>query len=65
VTAIELRPEGTLQTARLFEAHATRVLAYCQRRLGSRAEAEDALQTVFLYAHRALRRGVVPESEEA
>lgn len=65
MTAIELRPEGTAQTARLFEAHAPRVLAYCQHRLGSRPEAEDAAQTVFLYAHRALHRGVVPESEEA
>jgi RNA polymerase sigma-70 factor (ECF subfamily) len=65
VTAIELRPEGIAQTARLFEAHGPRVLAYCQRRLGSRPEAEDAAQTVFLYAHRALHRGVVPESEEA
>jgi RNA polymerase sigma factor (sigma-70 family) len=65
VTAIELRPEGTAQTARLFEAHAPRVLAYCRHRLGSRSEAEDAAQTVFLYAHRALRRGVVPDSEEA
>jgi RNA polymerase sigma-70 factor (ECF subfamily) len=65
VIGIELRPEGSAQTARLFEAHAPRVLAYCQRRLGSRPEAEDAAQTVFLYAHRALGRGVVPESEEA
>jgi RNA polymerase sigma-70 factor (ECF subfamily) len=65
VTAIELRPEGTAHTARLFELHAPRVLAYCLRRLGSRSEAEDAVQTVFLYAHRALGQGVVPESEEA
>jgi RNA polymerase sigma-70 factor (ECF subfamily) len=64
VTAIELRPEGA-ESARLFEIHAPRLLAYCVRRLGSRSEAEDAVQTVFLQAHRALRRGVVPQSEEA
>lgn len=64
MTAIELRPEG-MQTARLFETHGPRLLGYCVRRLGSRTEAEDAVQTVFLYAHRALRRGVVPNSEEA
>ena len=33
--------------------------------LGSRAEAEDAVQTTFVYALRALRRGVVPENEAA
>jgi RNA polymerase sigma-70 factor (ECF subfamily) len=64
VTAIELRPEGA-ESARLFEIHAPRLLAYCVRRLGSRSDAEDAVQTVFLQAHRALRRGVVPQSEEA
>lgn len=51
--------------ARLFEQHADRLLAYCTRFLGSRADAEDAVQTTFLYAQRALERGVVPESEYA
>jgi RNA polymerase sigma-70 factor (ECF subfamily) len=49
----------------LFAAHSDRLLAYCVSLLGSRAEAEDALQTTFLYAHRALERGVVPENEYA
>jgi RNA polymerase sigma-70 factor (ECF subfamily) len=31
--------------------------------LGSRDEAEDAVQTTFLNAHRALQRGVTPEAE--
>ena len=31
--------------------------------LGSREEAEDALQSTFLNAHRALQRGVTPEAE--
>jgi RNA polymerase sigma-70 factor, ECF subfamily len=47
----------------LFEAHSDRLFAYCLRYLGSRPEAEDAVQTTFLYAHRALERGVVPQAE--
>src|SRR5688572_16117357 len=49
----------------LFERHGDRVLAYCRRRLGTPEEAEDALQTTFLYACRGLQRGVVPETEIA
>jgi RNA polymerase sigma-70 factor (ECF subfamily) len=49
----------------LFERHGDRVLAYCRRRLRSQEEAEDALQTTFLYACRGLQRGVVPETEIA
>jgi RNA polymerase sigma factor (sigma-70 family) len=41
------------------------MVGYCTRRLRSRSEAEDAAQTTFLYALRALRRGVVPECESA
>ncbi len=50
---------------RMFERHGDRVLAYCRRRLGSAEEAEDALQTTFLYACRGLGRGVVPVTEVA
>lgn len=53
------------ETTRLFEAYADRMLAYCTRRLRSRSDAEDAVQTIFLYAMRALRRGVEPECESA
>jgi RNA polymerase sigma-70 factor, ECF subfamily len=49
----------------LFERHGERVLAYCRRRLRTPEEAEDALQTTFLYACRGLQRGVVPETEIA
>ena len=49
----------------MFERHGARVLAYCRRRLGSPEEAEDALQTTFLYACRGLQRGVVPVTEIA
>jgi RNA polymerase sigma-70 factor (ECF subfamily) len=54
-----------LEAARLFELYSERIFRFCLRRLGSRADAEDAVQTTFLCALRALRRGVVPESEAA
>jgi RNA polymerase sigma factor (sigma-70 family) len=49
----------------LYERHATRIQSYCLHQLGSREEAEDAVQTTFMNAFRALRKGVVPESEAA
>ena len=49
----------------LFAAYSSQIFAYCLHNLGSRSDAEDALQTTFLQAHRALRRGVVPECESA
>jgi RNA polymerase sigma-70 factor (ECF subfamily) len=65
VTSIELRPGDTTQAGRLFEEYSERLFKFCHGRLGSRSEAEDAVQTSFLYAHGALQRGVVPESEAA
>jgi RNA polymerase sigma factor (sigma-70 family) len=59
------RPEVQVAVQTLFERHGERVLAYCRRRLRSREEAEDALQTTFLYACRGLQRGVVPKTEIA
>lgn len=53
----------TIEAGRLFEEHSERILGFCLRELRSRSEAEDALQTTFLYAHRALQRGVVPQAE--
>ena len=38
---------------------------YCLRQLGSSADAEDAVQTTFLHALRALQRDVAPECVEA
>jgi RNA polymerase sigma factor (sigma-70 family) len=49
----------------LYERHADRVFGFCRRRLRSQQEAEDAVQTTFLQAFRALQRGVVPVSEQA
>ena len=52
-------------TAGLYERHAPKILSYCLHQLGSREEAEDAVQTTFMNAFRALGRGVVPEAESA
>ena len=49
----------------LYERHAAKIQAYCRHQLGSREEAEDAVQTTFMNAFRALGRGVVPEAEAA
>ena len=55
----------TTGEAQLYERHSDLVFRYCLRTLGSREEAEDATQTTFLQALRALRRGVVPQFEQA
>lgn len=47
----------------LYERYSDRVLRFCRYQLGSPEDAEDALQTTFLYAFRGLRRGVVPQAE--
>ena len=49
----------------LYERYYDRVVGYCLYQLGSREEAEDAAQTTFLWAFRALRRGVVPRAEDS
>ncbi len=49
----------------LYERYSGRILAYCLHALRDRGEAEDAVQTTFLHAHRALQRGVAPEHEFA
>jgi RNA polymerase sigma factor (sigma-70 family) len=41
------------------------VFGFCMSRLASREEAEDAVQSTFLNAHRALQRGTRPNSELA
>jgi RNA polymerase sigma-70 factor, ECF subfamily len=52
-------------TRQLYERHSSRIFCFCLSRLGSREEAEDALQTTFLNVQRGLGRGVVPEYELA
>src|SRR5918998_6582896 len=49
----------------LYERHSAAIFRYCLSQLRSRPEAEDAVQTTFMYALRALERGVVPQIEIA
>lgn len=69
MSAVETRADtagcAEQETARLFEAHSAHLVAYCRGHLRSGTDAEDALQTTFHYALRALRRGVKPECEAA
>jgi RNA polymerase sigma factor (sigma-70 family) len=59
-----LAPEADA-TRSLYERYANQIYRYCLHQLGSREEAEDAVQSTFLNAFRGLRRGVVPELESA
>ena len=52
-------------TRALYERYANQIFGYCLHQLGSREEAEDAVQSTFLNAFRGLKRGVVPELESA
>ena len=57
-------PEADLTRA-LYEKYANQIFRYCVHQLGSREEAEDAVQSTFLNAFRGIKRGVVPELESA
>jgi len=57
-------PEADVTRA-LYEQYANQVFRYCLHQLGSREEAEDAVQSTFLNAFRGIKRGVVPELEAA
>jgi RNA polymerase sigma factor (sigma-70 family) len=50
---------------RLYERHSRRIFSFCLYHLRKRDAAEDAVQTTFMYALGALRRGVTPEAEAA
>ncbi len=56
---------GSDLTTALFERHAATIFAHCLARLGSRVDAEDAVQATFLNAFRSVERGVRPELELA
>jgi RNA polymerase sigma-70 factor (ECF subfamily) len=45
----------------LFKGYSPAVYRYCLKRLGSREEAEDAVQLTFLNAWRSLERGFEPD----
>lgn len=66
-SAVErVAPEPASDAAReLYERHEPSVFRFCLSRLRSREEAEDARQTTFLQAFRALRAGVVPIAESS
>ena len=52
-------------TRDLYTRYGAQIQSYCFRRLRSREEAEDAVQTTFLNAFRALQRGTAPHAEQA
>ena len=57
-------PEADLTRA-LYEQYGSQIFRYCLHQLGSREEAEDAVQSTFLNAFRGIKRGIVPELESA
>ena len=57
-------PEADLTRA-LYEQYGNQLFRYCLHQLGTREEAEDAVQSTFLNAFRGIKRGVVPELESA
>ena len=61
------RPDGRSAAAAgdLYERYSSQIFGYCLHQLGSREEAEDAVQTTFMNAFRGLQRGIVPELESA
>ncbi|HZS25460.1 MAG TPA: sigma-70 family RNA polymerase sigma factor [Gaiellaceae bacterium] len=56
-------PAPTADTATLFDRHHQRIYAYCLGQLRDRQEADDAVQSTFLYAHQLLERGEQPRAE--
>ncbi len=47
--------------AQLYDRYAPRLLSFCRYLLGSREEAQDAVQQTFIRAHRAIAGGKPPE----
>ena len=56
---------GADAAGQLYERYSAQIFGYCLHQLGSREEAEDAVQTTFMNAFRGLSRGIVPELESA
>jgi RNA polymerase sigma-70 factor, ECF subfamily len=50
--------------AELFARYSAPIYRYCLRRLGSREEAEDALQATYLNAWRSLKGGFAPDNPQ-
>jgi RNA polymerase sigma-70 factor (ECF subfamily) len=49
--------------AALYERHHSAIFRHCLKQLRRREDADDAVQTTFVYALLSLRRGVVPRTE--
>jgi RNA polymerase sigma factor (sigma-70 family) len=49
--------------AQLYETHRRAIFGLCYKQLRRREDADDAVQTTFVYALMSLRRGVEPELE--
>ena len=49
----------------LYDRFGRQIYGYCLQRLRSPEEAEDAVQTTFMNAFRGLKRGTVPQAEQA
>ncbi len=65
-SGIERQPAPEADATRaLYERYARQIFSYCLHQLSSREEAEDAVQTTFMNAFRGLKRGIVPEAEQA
>ena len=60
---VERRTPAAHAPQDLSQRYAPPIFGFCVNQLGSRDAAEDAVQTTFLNAHRALQRGVTPEAE--
>jgi RNA polymerase sigma factor (sigma-70 family) len=60
-------PSGKAESyaAELYERHYAAVFRHCLKQLRRREDADDAVQTTFVYALLSLRRGVVPRTELA
>lgn len=56
---------AALKARLLYERHGQRVFTFCVSRLRDAQEAQDATQTTFLYALRALDKGTTPRFELA
>jgi RNA polymerase sigma-70 factor (ECF subfamily) len=66
VAAIQPQAEVTsaeAYAARLYERHSRAIFGLCLRQLRRREDADDAVQTTFIYALLSLRRGVIPQME--
>lgn len=57
--------DGATCAGALYERYRARIAAFCRHQLTDPGEVEDAVQTTFLLAHRALQRGVTPQNEFA